>query len=122
MVSVPGFLLRRLYVKGSLTNSPEGLRFQLKNSLGSGYARAMLPVSIDDLEFPLEKSYFIVDGGEIQFSSVSDDTPFTIAMNKVITVLVKGTSVEPGAHKLTMGFVVPGLGSLKFDVRDTVQD
>ncbi len=122
MVSVPGFLLRRLYVKGSLTNSPEGLRFQLKNSLGSGYARAMLPVSIDDLEFPLEKSYFIVDGGEVQFSSVSDDTPFTIAMNKVITVLVKGTSVEPGAHKLTMGFVVPGLGSLKFDVRDTVQD
>ncbi len=122
MVSVPGFLLRRLYVKGSLTNSPGGLRFQLKNSLGSGYARAMLPVSIDDLEFPLEKSYFIVDGGEIQFSSVSDETPFTIAMNKVITVLVKGTSVEPGAHKLTMGFVVPGLGSLKFDVRDTVQD
>ena len=122
MVSVPGFLLRRLYVKGSLTNSPGGLRFQLKNSLGSGYARAMLPVSIDDLEFPLEKSYFIVDGGEIQFSSVSDETPFTIAMNKVITVLVKGTSVEPGAHKLAMGFVVPGLGSLKFDVRDTVQD
>lgn len=122
MVSVPGFLLRRLYVKGSLANSPEGLRFQLKNSLGSGYAKAMLPVSIDDMEFPLEKSYFIVDGGEVQFSSVSDDTPFTIAMNKVITVLVKGASVEPGTYKLALGFVVPGLGSLKFDVKDTVED
>ena len=121
MVSVPGFLLRRLYVKGSLTNSPEGVQFQLKNSLGSGYARAMLPVSIDGQEFPLEESSFVVDGGEVLFSSVSDDTPFTISLNKVITVLVKGASVEPGTHKLAMGFVVPGLGSLKFDVKDTVQ-
>ncbi|MFQ5933037.1 MAG: hypothetical protein ACE5KI_00160 [Dehalococcoidia bacterium] len=120
MVSVPGFLLRRLYVKGSLANSPEGVRFQLKNSLGSGSAKAMLPVSIDGVPYPLEDSVFIAEGAEVPFSSVSEEKPFAIAMNKEISILVKGASLEPGSHKLGMGFVVPGLGELKFDVKDSI--
>ena len=39
MVTVPAFLLRRLYVKGSLRNSDEGVQFQLMNKLGTGYAK-----------------------------------------------------------------------------------
>ena len=120
MVSVPGFLLRRLYVKGSLTNSPEGVQFQLKNSLGSGYAKAMLPVSIDGRQYSLEEAFFIVDGIEVPFSSVSEDAPFTITMNKVISVGVKGAYLEAGPHKLEMGFVVPGLGKLRFDIKDSI--
>ena len=120
MVSVPGFLLRRLYVKGSLCNAPDGVQFQLKNSLGSGYARAMLPVALDEEEVPLDKAFFIVDGAQTPFSSVSEESPFTIALNKVITILVEGTSLEPGTHKVEMGFVVPGLGKLKFNVKDTI--
>ena len=38
MVSVPGFLLRRLYVKESLKNTDTGFEFLLRNRLGSGYA------------------------------------------------------------------------------------
>ena len=36
MVSVPGFLLRRLYVKKSLRNTAAGFEFQIKNGLGCG--------------------------------------------------------------------------------------
>ena len=38
MVSVPGFLLKRLYQRGSLKNNDTGFEFQLGNRLGSGYA------------------------------------------------------------------------------------
>ena len=38
MVSVPGFLLRRLYVKGSLKNAEGGFEFQLKEIGGQGHA------------------------------------------------------------------------------------
>ena len=120
MVTVPGFLLRRLYVKGSLSNSPEGVRFQLKNSLGSGYAKAMLPVSIDGEEHSLEGAAFLVDGAEVAFSDVTEANTFTIGMNKTIDILVKGASLGPGDHKVSMGFVVPGLGALKFEVKDKV--
>ena len=36
MVTVPGFLLRRLYVKQSLANTEDGFQFELMNRLGSG--------------------------------------------------------------------------------------
>ena len=120
MVSVPAFLLRRLFLKGSLKNSPDGIMFQLKNSLGSGYAKAMLPVSIDNQQYSMDKSYFITDASKISFSSVTQENPFSISMNKIITILIDGAPLTPGSHKVEMGFVVPGLGDLKFDVKDSI--
>jgi hypothetical protein len=54
MVSVPGFLLRRLYVKGSLRATDEGLSFELKNSLGAGFAKRMLPLTVDGEEVAMK--------------------------------------------------------------------
>ena len=41
---------------------------------------------------------------------------------KIPSLFVKGTSLKPGARKIGMGFDVPGLGTLKFDFRDLVED
>ena len=35
-MKVPAFLLKRLYVKGSLCNTDNGFEFRLRNNLGSG--------------------------------------------------------------------------------------
>ena len=43
-------------------------------------------------------------------------------MNKTITIWADGVPLEPGVHKLEMGFDVPGLGTLTFDVTDVVAD
>ena len=120
MVTVPGFLLRRLYVKGSLENVEAGVRFQLRNSLGSGYAKGMVPVALDGVEFPMEETVFAMEGTETAFSTVSDENRFTIALNKAITIVVKGAHLDPGPHKIALGFVVPGLGTLRFDVKDNI--
>ena len=122
MVSVPGFLLRRLYVKGSLKNAENGFEFQLRNRLGSGYARKMLPLAVDGEEVPLEATYFIVDGQETPFSMVSESNTFTLALNKAITIQVDGMALEPGPHKIGMGFEVPGLGALRFAFNDLVEE
>jgi len=115
MVSVPGFLLRRLYVKNSLKNATGGFEFQLKNTLGSGYAHKMSPLVLDGEELPPESTFFYLDGREVAFSAVSAENTFTLAMNKTITIWVDGVKLGPGAHKVGMGFDVPGLGTLKFD-------
>ena len=47
MVTVPGFLLRRLNVKGSLPNVPEGFELRLRNRPGSGYAHRKWPPKLD---------------------------------------------------------------------------
>ncbi len=120
MISVPPFLLKRLYVKGSLHNNSQGFELQLKNTLGSGYAREVLPVSVDGQELPLESCFFSVDGTEAPFSAVSAQNPFTLSMNRASIVTVKGTTLTPGAHRIGIGFVVQGLGRLSFEITDVV--
>ncbi|MDA1188425.1 MAG: hypothetical protein O2854_01915 [Chloroflexi bacterium] len=122
MVTVPGFLLRRLYVKQSLKSTGEGFEFNLKNGLGSGYAYKMQPLTADGEEIALDSTTFsLEDGKEMKFSDVSKENTFTLAMNKTLTIRAVGTKLEPGAHKIKMGFDVPGLGTLRFDFTDMVK-
>ena len=113
MITVPSFLLKRLYVKGGLRNNDQGFQFELKNTLGSGYANELLPLTLDGKELPKESSYFVVDAEEVPFSAVTKERPFTLAKNKTSTILVKGITLSEGPHKI--GF---SLGKLGFDVAD----
>jgi hypothetical protein len=122
MITVPPFLLKRLYVKGSLRNNDQGFQFQLKNTLGSGYGTELLPIILDGKEIPKENSYFVLDSEEIPFSAVSKDRPFTLAMNRVTTILVKGITLSAEPHRLTFSFVAQGLGKLSFEVIDLVSN
>jgi len=120
MIVVPSFLLKRLYVKGSLRNNDQGFQFELKNTLGSGYGNELLPLTLDGKELPKESSYFVVDAEEIPFPAVTKERPFTLARNKTSTILVKGITLSEGPHKIGFSFVVQGLGKLGFEVADLV--
>ena len=122
MVTVPGFLLRRLYVKQSLTNTEDGFQFELMNRLGSGYSHKVHPLTVDGAEIPIENAEFDLEGASMRFDQVGEDNTLSLAMNKAIVVRVTGTKLEPGAHKIGMGFDVPGLGTLSFDFTDVVAD
>ncbi len=122
MLTVPGFLLRRLYVKGSLRATEEGLAFEIKNSLGSGYARGMLPLTLDGTDIPMEDSRFTVEDRLVAFTEVTKDVPFTLAFNRATTITAAGVSLTPGTHKVGMAFDVQGLGTLRFDFTDVVPD
>jgi hypothetical protein len=119
-MQVPGFLLRRLYVKGSLRNVNGGFAFELKNSLGSGYAERVLALSVDGEEVPLERATFTADGETVPFGEITAERPFTLAMNRAVTVTVDGRTLDEGKHKLGIGFVVTGMGEMKFDVTDAI--
>ena len=120
MVTVPGFLLRRLYVKQSLKNTSTGFEFQLKNTLGSGYAHKLWPLTVDGTEMPLDGTFFLEDDQPTGFDAVSKEHTFSLRTNRTITVQVRDVTLEPGPRKVGMGFDVPGLGTLKFDFTDVV--
>ena len=122
MVTVPGFLLRRLYVKKSLRNTAAGFEFQLRNGLGSGYAHRMLPLTVDGVELPLESASFVLEGEETPFAAVSRERTFTLALNTFITIRVRGVTLDAGPRKIGMGFEAPGLGELRFDFTDVPAD
>ncbi len=98
-MQVPAFLLRRLYVKGSVRNIEGGWEFDLKNSLGSGYAEQVLPLTIDGAEVPIAHARFTVDGEIVRFADVSSERPITLGMNKIVTIGVDGAGALPaGKH------------------------
>ena len=119
MVKIPAFLLRRVYVKGSLSNVEDGFQFQLLNSLGSGYARRMLPLTLDGREMPLESCTFPMNDGACSFDQVSNDMPFTLDVNKTVTITVHGETLDANPHTVVLNFEVAGLGELNLDFTDT---
>ena len=121
-MQVPAFLLRRLYVKGSLRQVDGGFAFDLRNSLGSGYAEQVLPLTLDGEALPLSSTRFDVDGQTTRFDEVSGARPMTLGMNRTVTISVDGHTLTPGKHKLGIGFIVAGMGRMEFDVADAIED
>ena len=113
-LKVPGFLLRRLYVKGSLRATSDGFVLDFMNTLGSGYARRLLPVAVNGVEVDLSDCYFVVDG----VADVTPETPFSLALNRTSTLGVRGVTLPDGAVTLRLGFEVQGLGDLSFEITD----
>ena len=122
MVTVPSFLLRRLYVKGSLRNTDQEVQFQLLNRLGTGYARRLLPLTMEGEEVPLDRCSFSVNGEQFPFDTVSEEMPFTLDLNKATLITVKGVTLKSGPQRIGMGFEVAGLGVLQFDFMDAPSD
>jgi len=119
-MKVPAFLLRRLYVKGSLRNVDDGFEFDLRNTLGSGYAERALPLTVGDTEIPLASTRFVVQGAVTRFADVSPEHPMTLGTNQTVTVAVTGQRLPNGMHRIGIGFVVVGMGEMRFDVSDAI--
>lgn len=118
-LQVPGFLLRRLYVRGSLRRTDNGFQLELKNTLGSGYARRLLPLQVNGAAVPLDDCFFEVDGVRYAFADVTPESPFSLALNRTSVLGGQGVSLPEGVVEVTLGFEVQGLGQLSFSVKDT---
>jgi hypothetical protein len=105
-------------VKGSLRNTEGGFAFQLKNTLGSGYAKAVGPLTVDGEDVPLDDSFFSHEGREVSFAQVDENNTFGLPLNRTIDISVRGRNLAPSAHKIGFSFTVPGFGKLGFDFTD----
>jgi len=119
-MKIPSFLLRRLYVKSSLIATSQGFEFQLRNSLGSGYARSVLPLKVDSQIMQKNSTSFVIDGQSVNFDDVDEETPFTLGMNKTTTIKCSCDKLAAGSHTIEMSFEVAGLGVLSFSFTDAI--
>ena len=119
-MKVPSFLLKRLYVTGSLRNTDDGWAFTLRNSIAAGEATDLEPLTLDGQALPGEKCFFHHGGEPVPFTTVDEDHPFGLESGKDITISVVGDQLEPGGHTVAMAFQVPVVGRLAFDFSDEV--
>lgn len=119
-MKVPAFLLKRLFVRGSLRNTNHGFEFKLRNTLGSGYAYGLLPVTVDGEMMPPDQTVFSIDGKSLLFTHVTKDSPASLSLNREATISVQGRKLTPGPHLVHLGFLVNGVGELRFDAVDSL--
>jgi hypothetical protein len=119
-LQIPAFLLRKLYIKGSLENVEDGFHFKIKNSLSPGTATAMDPIKVDDEEYPLENTVIKSEDTEITGSEVSEDNPIPIKVGVEILIKVEGDQLGEGEHKIDIGLQTKEAGKLAFDVKDAL--
>ncbi|MHA1614793.1 MAG: hypothetical protein ACTSYJ_08085 [Candidatus Thorarchaeota archaeon] len=120
-MQIPTFLLRKLYVKGSLENVDDGFKFKLKNSISSATAVNFKPLKVNGIEYPLDSTIISSEDGEIAGSAISEENTFLIKVGLDIIVHVKGDQLIAGEQTIDISLATSEVGDLAFDVTDTIE-
>ena len=76
MAAIPGFLLKKLYAKGSLRNTPDGCEFDIQNTIGTAAIGGLSDLTIDGASYGAEDLQVLLPGGGIRRAETS--APVTV--------------------------------------------
>ena len=119
-MQIPAFLLRKLYIKGSLENVEDGFSLKLKNSLSPATTTAVAPIKGNGNEFPLDSTTIRSADGEVLGSEISGDNTFPIKVGVEIEIIIKGDPLPEGEHTIDIALTTKEAGTLAFDVKDSI--
>lgn len=121
MGSVPAFLLKKLYAKGSLKNTAAGFELTIQNTLASGTIVSLAPLQVDGIEYPLEKTTAILpDGSQVSAADVSAESGVRFSVGDKVTIRVEGKPLPSGQHKLTISPQTKEAGILDIFAEDMI--
>lgn len=119
-MQIPSFLLKKLYVKGSLENVDDGFHFKLKNSLSPATAIGMEPIKVNGNEYSMADTTITIEGESMVAAEVDGGKTFTIKVGPEIIIHVKGVQLPEGEHKIDISLTTKEAGKLAFDVADSI--
>lgn len=119
---IPSMLLKQLYTRDSLRNTPEGVRFSLKNRLSDATLTSLQSVKFDDKEVP--RNAILVDLGDGKMVKPDDIARDTIAfpLRRSLDVVCTIMPLDKGMHKVEVKFEVAPFGVLTLKVDGAVSD
>lgn len=120
MTVIPNFILKRLYVDGSLRHVKEGVAFDIKNTLGPGQITQLNNLMLGERIYGPERVTLEVDGQLVKGSDITGDNPATFMMHQVITVLIDDPDVPDGDYTLTLDLVSREAGQVALSVDDNL--
>ncbi len=120
-MGIPGFLLKKLYTRGSLKNSNGGAEFALKNRLSDAELVAVRGLTIDGKAVGLEDLRLEVENlGVLTPGQVDSEHPLPFPLRATVTIRTSAPPLDQGKHQIEMSFEARPFGSLHFTVEDTL--
>lgn len=122
MSIIPEFLMKRVYKKGSLKQTDEGVCFELKNVLGPGFISGFVLVRINDAIFGADKVKFVTQGAEISAETVSEENPIGFRLGQEGTLILQGARcLQEGINQIIIELMNPEAGRVKLSLSDNFQ-
>jgi len=118
MPTVPAFLLKKLYVKGSLKTTDEGSMLTIRNTLAPGTITRISPVVIDGEEYALDQISVSQGNSRRPASEITAKSPFAFGLNAIAEIWIAGANLEPGKHSLAVTVTAKEVGELKIQIED----
>jgi hypothetical protein len=118
-VKIPTFVLKRLYVAGSLRAAGDGLRFTLHNHMATATLTELRKLAIAGHEMAPERVRVRVGGRDVDVLHVSAEEPLVFARGEDVEVHVQGA--RPGGRtKVRLEARSAEFGELVIEFEDEV--
>ena len=121
MNRVPDFLIRRIYKKGSLKETTDGISFELKNILGPGNITGINFIKINEDLYDASVIKFISSNIQVLAKQVSSENPMLIKFNQEATCLLEGAKgLQAGLNKIIIEIMSQDIGQVQVTLTDTL--
>lgn len=121
MSIIPDFLLKRIYRKGSLRETAEGIAFDLKNILGPGIITGINFVIINDQKYPSPFIKIVSSGAATIAEQITNEDPLLIKLNQEITCLLSDAKgLKEGINKIIVELISRDVGCVQVTLTDTI--
>ena len=121
MPAIPPFVLKKLYVKGSLRTEEDGFALDLKNVIAPGTITAFTGLDVDGQVIdPAQVTLVSPNRSPRSIDEISAQAPLLFPVGATVTLHVTGQTLEPGPHELVIHVVVQEVGPLDIPVSDTL--
>ncbi len=114
----PSSLLAKLFLKGTLKNTPNGFEFKMKNIIDSGTLIGIGPLVVDAVTYQPSAMVIKVGENELRGDAISRTDSLPVKAFLEINIRVEGASLEAGAHKMTILLYTREAGRLQFTVNE----
>ncbi len=119
---LPNVLLKQLYTRNSLRNTPDGFVFSFKNRLSDARFTGLERARIDGREYFASAFTLEPDGGEaVALSAISVDNPLAFPLRRSVRVRVTAQRLEPGKHTLEITLHTQPFGTITLTVEDELR-
>jgi hydroxymethylglutaryl-CoA reductase (NADPH) len=121
MPAIPTFVLKKLYVKGSLRMEDDKFALDLANSIAPAVITAFTRLNVDNHILDPGQVTLVRSNGDVHVAAkVSTDAPLPFPLGETITLRVDDQTLEPGPHEVTVHVVVQEVGPLEIPITDTL--
>lgn len=122
MVYIPGFLVNKVYERGSLHNTEEGFTFCFRNTMTPVKISGMrsIKISVDGVPYPTENIELELGGKIFTISSEPLKELVEFGKNSKLYIHLKGDQLSDGKHAIKISFITNEFGGVTLKVKDAI--